>query len=879
MKDQVKIRTLFFFIVFCLTAFTTGISASETEIKLPVTVLDASGKPMAEVGVFINLQYGESRGDDETIDVLKTDEHGKTTVTIRPDWKDVFLLAEFPEHVAMEASWSRWKKPETELPKAVSLTLEKSITIGGRVVDAEGKPIAEVEVLMYFHYAQEPIISRHVRSSHNLKTDADGRWTWDCVPDDDKISIDMHLRHPDYFFVRQEIARKPNSHKISLGQLREKTAVFVLKHDDRPKVEIKHVPITGKVVDADGKPVPKAIVYYSFDIHGNGHPILTREDGTFRLGAIPEHKIALTFAVDGFQPVVRYVDVPAWSEDVNVEPVQVQLKPGKRIEIRFVDEENRPVSLVNVAASYRGDDFSGFAPLHNYNHRVSPHLHGDQRKAFTKIPDRSDENGVYIWDWAPEEEITLRFWKEGFDSIYWQKITARMEPYTIVMKPGLVVSGRVVDEATGQAIPEYMFGRSELNFAGHTDYWSDERQTGETFKAFLQTATAAQRFRVTAEDYEPFLSEEYPASTKNVELDVKLRKAEVKTCMLYLPNGTPAGDVDVFAGTKLDPLTEYGLPELRSDNRKPTATTDEQGRFDLTVLEKPYFLYAVTEEGYAIASEADIEKDPTIRMKPWGGLEIRFPLTTGRRAMNRIQIEHADYPYRYWDRAHRLVLQHWFSAASTETGYLQVEKIATGKWKVLQYDKFMANPQHPHLHSYLATRTFTLEVKPGEKTSFAVPEGKAEIVGKIVLPESWRGKFDAQDWDGDYAMIVPQTVYEAMRKAHPNESPNRVCFKSAEYREETGLVTKYSAGLDQTPENPDAATFRFSKVLPGEYVFSVQIRKRQKREDNGGLTNDKPSQSVGVATFLFVIPGDSDDIDLGTLELDAQDGEPKPRTI
>ena len=89
-----------------------------------------------------------------------------------------------------------------------------------------------------------------------------------------------------------------------------------------------------------------------------------------------------------------------------------QLNPGKNLRIKFVDNKGNPIPGVFVFI----DNWRGSRSLYTYKN--SPYV------LDAKIPDTSDENGIYEWAWAPADEVFYNFAKDGYQQIRSMSVTA-----------------------------------------------------------------------------------------------------------------------------------------------------------------------------------------------------------------------------------------------------------------------------------------------------------------------------------------------------------------------------------------------------------------------------------------------------------------------
>ena len=72
-----------------------------------------------------------------------------------------------------------------------------------------------------------------------------------------------------------------------------------------------------------------------------------------------------------------------------------------------------------------------------------------------KIPDTSDKQGIFNWDWAPDDAVIYSFGIEGFANME-QALTADGREHVVTFNRELHISGRVRDAVTGRNIEKFV---------------------------------------------------------------------------------------------------------------------------------------------------------------------------------------------------------------------------------------------------------------------------------------------------------------------------------------------------------------------------------------------------------------------------------------
>ena len=252
-----------------------------------IVVLDnSSGQPIGNA----NVDCQNIPKDVE----LKTDPHGQVDVELRGGI-DPIISAWCTGYINQRV---RWRIESGGPPPAeYTLRLDPVSSIGGKVVDDAGKPIAGANVEIYVNGTMENVGSLFVEgpwTNRAVVTAADGTWHFDRIPlHADSIRVAAwDYQHLDggYFFL------KPYT---PVAALRDKTAIITLA---------RGVPVTGTVVNPfSGNPVPHATISFGADPSASNKipPITTKDDGTFSVAVRPGSRLYLTAGASLFRPEVH----------------------------------------------------------------------------------------------------------------------------------------------------------------------------------------------------------------------------------------------------------------------------------------------------------------------------------------------------------------------------------------------------------------------------------------------------------------------------------------------------------------------------------------------------------------------------------------------
>ncbi len=304
-------------------AQTTSEKQAAPKQLLEVTVLDkSSGQPIQGAAVSVRV-IQEAGGDIRKNSV--TEANGVCTFPI--DDKNIELLrmeAVKNGYAAMTLSLSA-SQTNQKISNQQTLSLDKGTKIGGKVQDEEGNPVAGVTVSISLQSSDRT--STAVISDHREKTDANGLWLCDIIPENpDRITI--RFSDPNY---RTENFRA-QAPSPTVQMLQEMSHVMILH---------KQLKITGQVLDRNGVPIEGALVAQGADRGTLFYPSTkTDSEGRYTFENVSLGDMVLTVQAPGYSPdSIRFV------VDRQMPPIIFRLEHGHTISGKVVDPNNKPVEV------------------------------------------------------------------------------------------------------------------------------------------------------------------------------------------------------------------------------------------------------------------------------------------------------------------------------------------------------------------------------------------------------------------------------------------------------------------------------------------------------------------------------------------------------
>lgn len=493
-----------------------------------------------------------------------------------------------------------------EVPVKVALVRAKPVM--GKVLNEEGDSIPSVKVLVSGNTALRNYPGR-MNYYEEATSDAEGKWRLDDFPQDiDKVNLS--LAHPDYLSDLYS-----NSREFRLEE--ETEIVQVMK---------RGFPFKGRVLDAEGAPVPNALIKINV-----GDIVQTESDesGNFsfeNFGKEFFQRHILKVSAAGY--VTKYLLLSAIPANKDC---KITLSQGQVLRVRLFTPEGKPVANEKIWVSV------GYAYRAQVDH-------------FDLVTDA--EGNLAVED-APENAI-WSFSAYHLPKAHYQTIKeTNLEPgetvHRLQFQPATSIALLAVDEKTGKPIESFMVFKGSIRKiqqrgGGVTwwspeswwDYFSEAVDPEEEVEWGIFTISPASRvfsaqyshyednpimFRVEAEGY-------YPAETPRIEKDdgevllkVRMKKGEPLRVRAVDGQGNPANDASAsWVSVKKDTYLFDG--SIRNAIVSTTAYADQEGWLKLPVIEqRNHVLVILSEKGSAFLSAGILRNNQVITLSPWGRVE------------------------------------------------------------------------------------------------------------------------------------------------------------------------------------------------------------------------------------------------------------------
>jgi protocatechuate 3,4-dioxygenase beta subunit len=555
-------------------------AASNFEIK----VAGSDGKPIPNVQVEL---FGDQRVEAEQIQrgklvsrsnsevTLQADGEGRIALKPQADWKRLALYIEAPGDARHWASWSPSLRSES-IPANLNVKLEAGWSVGGTIVDGNGKPIAGATILPPVEFSYSCPEALQWLRDKRIRSDAEGKWHFDSVPlSSDPLTVEIN--HPN--FAPRVVRLKRAEFGVARGN-----------ESPRKIILSPGLTLTGQVTDKSGEPIVGAVVLTFY--RNSRREAVTDIDGFYRMaGCLPEESMLMAWA-KGFAPASQPV-----SRRPEIAPVNFQLAKGGKLRLRMLDAQGRPIPKAKVMAY----------PFASFDTNEANQL--------------TDRNGAWELSDAPPSGcvVTVRL-PDGSWLAGGRDLGAREQELVLQQRPDLVVSGKVVDAQTKQPIERFrVVPRGRMG--GSRWLWSDSFQARGGTYWLRHAGPSGFQVRIEADGYLPAESDPIKQHDGDVTADFALTKGEDIVGNVLTADGKPAASAKVVfltAGSTF--MTQNG--DMRDP---PTAgrgvVADEAGRFRLPREKSDYWLVITHPSGYA-ELKCSPKSDPThVHLTRWARLE------------------------------------------------------------------------------------------------------------------------------------------------------------------------------------------------------------------------------------------------------------------
>jgi hypothetical protein len=453
------------------------ISSTETSRNFELLVVDGNGNavPNAEVEVRSNPKRtlkvfsGTKQADGRYGQFIRTDERGILTIELSGKaLKDVSFSIFAAGFAPYWANWSMPERSET-LPGSFTAQLDAGRSIGGVIVDEQGRRIENAEVHPSVEYKKRAEDLRQLGVGKRYKTDAEGRWRVDTIPANE-ASVYVTVTHSEFV---------PTTANLEVNK-------FQLVGDAEPTETIelsRGLTVSGSVVDVNGVPISGAIV--RTHLRNETLEATTNNEGGYQLLRCAAGSTPIAVTANGFAPEVKDVNI-----QTGMSPVDFVLPPGQTIRVRVTDADGMPIAKTRMF-------FQRWRNRINFAYQLG------------MMHQYTDENGIWEWNSAPADTVLFDVCPPKGMQIVGQSLIAREEEYHYMATPLLTIAGSVLDSETRRPISEFHVTPGNRWPGRNEPFWHDRDAfsgANGRFETVFSRVDGTQLLTVKAAGYAPMTS-------------------------------------------------------------------------------------------------------------------------------------------------------------------------------------------------------------------------------------------------------------------------------------------------------------------------------------------------------------------------------------
>ena len=753
-----------------------------------LTVIDKqTGKPLPGVQLELSADGPKSKA--------VTGQDGKYTVQFDKMPSYYFgIRAEKKDFVPIRVNW---RKPP--FPDDYTLALELGTSIGGIIRDEQGSPIEGVTVYLLVPDGNEE--ERPAIWDYEVKTDSKGRWRCDIMParlDDVRI----RLAHPD--FINDDVyGTTPKPH---MERLRDMTGVMIMK---------KGIPVAGKVLDADGKPVRKVSVIQGSDRWGAHYPSATTDDqGSFKFNNAKPGPMILTVQAAGFAPDLKEITVSK-----AMPPVEFRLQSGNTIKGRIVNALGNPVAGAFVAA----DTWRGHRSI---EWRVN-----------------TDKEGRFQWNEAPSDEVLFDMGKRGFTCIRHYAMTPSKEDYLLTLHNALKISGKVVDAETGEPVKQFQV-QSGIDWGTDRPVSWDPRDMkifkNGIYEMIFDEPQQGYLIQINAGGYQSAVSRRFKTEEGDIAFDFKLTKQDWPGGIIKLPDGTPVAGAKVILGTSSQPLFIENGRNIQT-SFSPFVETNAEGRFSFPPRTERYLLVVLHDRGCAEVSDKQLETSSLITLQPWGRMEgtLRIGSRPGNNENVAIWAESSSRT-----SGEPRAFYQW-ETTTDSNGHFALERLKAGSVKV---GRRIKTSDRRASSSYGAS----VEVKSGETAEVSIGGTGRPIIGRVALPADYNQPVDWSDAEASIRTKNENTIKEDLLRLYQLLFSEQAVGKNfCSYAVIIGPDGSFRA--EDVPEGEYEISISLYEPLPAKSGVSESIASLHKELKIAAMPGGRSDEPLDVGTLVLKV--------------------------
>jgi hypothetical protein len=789
---------------------------------LPAALVELRGEPVPNAD---RIQSGTFVRKDESASFVKTDAEGRVQINMPAEPKHFTIVINNGGYGPYWAGWSSECRDDP-IPARFTVELEGAVSIGGIVVDEQGKPVAGVSVRPEIFFKKPEGGEKWINVGVNVLTDKSGKWRYDSVAS--SISaVDVAINSPEFQPFRKLLIRR--EHAIRRDQ--EPTLIMQLQ---------RGFAVTGKVTDESGQPIAGARVHTRFGDYPR--EAFTENDGAYQLKGCESGIAKLVVSAKGKATDMQQLDLSA-----EMEPVDFQMQPGGKVRVRVIDDQGNPVPQArNSFQQWRRTRLKPFE--------------------FEGVNQLANEQGIWEWNEAPLDGFKADICPPDGMHLGSQSLIASADEYVFRTHPALVISGRVIDAESKQPIKQFTVTPGNRVVVDNELRWSiNDRFVARDGKFRLRHVRdfPAHLVLIEARGYQSLTSRDIFSDEGNVPLDVELHPVTTMEVTVLKPSGFPAAFAEIavgIPGSRIS-LTSSGRATFDHTTTAKQIETDDAGRFRLDSPDTPFELIIVHGAGFAHVKAAPRDLPEKIELAPWARVKGTFRIGKDPAPKKILTIgSYLGHP----EGNSAPTISYHDEIVTDENGRFNFSRVFPGK---IQIGGRMTIFQEVGSEEVQSQRSTPVICRAGETTELDLGGTGRPVIGRLQPPAGFTGKlpWNLASIRAEIQLLTPPPIpvpadirgdreKTAKWRREWQQSPAGKAWQEAHDATEKLRETSPTFSATVGPRGE----FRIDEMSSGSYRMSVWV---------GGAERHFLQQ------FRFEIPpleGDRSDepLDLGDIPLD-----------
>lgn len=717
--------------------------------------------------------------------------------------------------------WAQWRAGDQSevMPAKYVAHLDAGQSVGGIIVDSNGKPIVGAKVHPSIEYKKRETDESQLGSGWRATTDKDGKWRCDFVPASyDHLSVE--IVHSDFVPTNKRLELP----KYRLGSTESPSQLMQID---------RGITLTGKITNQAGDPIPDANVRVV--VVNETLSTTTDAEGNYRMPGCPPGSQAITVTAKTYSPdqkVVMFAN--------SLAPVDFQLQPGHTVRVRVIDKDGNPQKKARIFFRSWREDVYG--------------------KGLGTVLVYTDENGIWEWNDAPADSFIADVCPVGCITIGNQFFKAREKEYVYQAMKQLVISGNVVDATSKQPIESFRVVPGLVWEDATEPYWvrrdSFDSRNGK-FTLNQKGMDARHAVRIEAVGYLPVTSRFIKVDEGQVSIDFQLQRAAQIQVIVTRPDGSPAVGAEAAIGV---PGSQIGVRNGSFSNTSAKRVkVDSAGLLALPPDASAIRLVILDEAGFADVAIEPNAKQTKLTLTPW--VTVHGTLVRNNQPASGVNLSLSPNQSRPIESI--MDISWHDSSATDKNGHYRFDRVRPGKASLYQEiitHNTGRSSQGSHSHRVHIT------TQPGEDKTLNLGGHGYSVVGHATA------KLDgdsAIDWEFSTLSITPDvgplpTVpyppglpdsEKAAWYKNWSTSPAGQEFVELQNKHFLRFIQSYGSKIE-----PDGK-LHVDNVPPGKYLLKIQLDSRPAKSSFA-------SDQLGSVEVPFEISTDhnrQDPVDMGTL--------------